>query len=102
MFPSRLALAKSYAVFKTYKAFQSIEETVMVALDLEDAHDREQYTTLLTIKSETGIEVRIIQWTPDALFSRTIALKCRTQTSRPVQILPGLPQRSSVLFNIYI
>lgn len=37
------------AAFKTYEAFQRREETLMVTLDLEDAYNRVQYTTLLAI-----------------------------------------------------
>lgn len=79
------------AAFETCEAFQRKEETLMVVLDIENAYNRVQYSMLLLIMLEMGIEMWVIKWTGSAEFSRIIAPKCKTWTSQPIQIFSGTP-----------
>ena len=90
--------------YDTYEAFQQKEDTVAVALDLEDAYNRVTYERLMQILEDSGINSYMINWLASALMQRTVALRLGTWTSDPVTITPGLPQGSPlspVLYNIY-
>ncbi|RUS85100.1 hypothetical protein EGW08_007152 [Elysia chlorotica] len=84
--------------------FQTKEETVIAAIDLEDAYNRVDYQILMDRLMDMIEDARIIRWIASALLARKVALRTGKWTSEPIEINPGLPQGSplsSVLFNIY-
>ena len=90
--------------YEVYEGFQSKKETVIAALDLEDAYNRVSYVRLITLLLEDGIDQWLVRWIAVVLLSRKVALRCGTWVSSPHEITPGLPQGSpisSVMFNVY-
>ncbi len=87
-----------------YDGFGRREEILFVALDLEDAYNRVQYSVLLRTMIRLHVDPQLIIWIGEALLKRNVALRLGTWTSEVKTITPGLPQRpalSPVLFNIY-
>ena len=54
-----------------YDGFERGEETVVVALDLEDAYNRVQYKILLTTLVNMRITPALIVWIGEAMLKRT-------------------------------
>ena len=94
------------AVFaaETWEGFEEKEDTLAVALDLEDAYNRVHLPLLADKMLHLGISVQCVRWVVSALKRRRCILKHRGWKSLWTSIRTGLPQGSPlspVLFNIY-
>ena len=94
------------AVFASdvYDAFERKEETLAVALDLEDAYNRVDFGILMRTLRNLKVDPYLVMWIGNALLKRKVALRVDTWASEVKSITPGLPQGSAlspVLFNVY-
>ena len=94
------------AVFASdvYDAFERKEETLAVALDLEDAYNRVDFGILMRTLRNLKVDPYLVMWIGKALLKRKVALRVDTWASEVKSITPGLPQGSAlspVLFNVY-
>ena len=88
---------------ETWSGFEKREDTLAVALDLEDAYNRVRLPALADKMLHLGISVQCVRWVMVALSRRCI-LKHRGWRSEWTVINTGLPQGSPlspVLFSIY-
>ena len=87
-----------------YDGFERGEETLVAALDLEDAYNRVQFSVVMRTLVNLEIDPLIIIWIGKALMKRKVALRLGRWSSETTVITPGLPQGSTispVLFNVY-
>ena len=87
-----------------YENFEKGNETMVAALDLEDAYNRVQYDVVMRTLVNLKIDAKIIMWIGTALLKRRVSLRLGSYASEPRIITPGLPQGSPlspVIFNIY-
>ena len=83
--------------------FEKGEETLIAALDLEDAYNRVQYATIMRTLVNLDISPELVKWIGAAVLKRKVAMRLGGWASDPKTITPGLPQGSAlspVLFNI--
>ena len=95
--------AAAFAV-ETWEGFEAKEDTLAVALDLEDAYNKVHLPTLSDKMLHLGISVQCVKWVMMALSKRRCILKYSNWRSEWTTISTGLPQGSPlspVLFNIY-
>ena len=89
---------------ETWEGFEEKEDTLAVALDLEDAYNRVCLPILADKMLHLGISVQCVRWVMAALNRRRCILKYENWRSEWTNISTGLPQGSPlspVLFNIY-
>ena len=87
-----------------YEGFQRKEQTLAVAIDLEDAYNRVQIKTLVDLLLKHKVSFTMTRWIAAALLERTVALRLGDWVSSPKQLTMGLPQGSPlspVLYNVY-
>ena len=87
-----------------WEGFTKKENTLIVALDLEDAYNKVRLPILADRMLRLGLSVQCVRWTIKALSMRRCMMKNGTWCSDWVEIRTGLPQGSPlspVLFNIY-
>ena len=87
-----------------YDGFERGEETLVVALDLEDAYNRVQFNILMRTLVNMNVSPALIVWIGAAMLKRTVAMRLGSWVSNAHTITPGLPQGSAlspVLFNVY-
>ena len=87
-----------------YDAFEKKQETLAVALDLEDAYNRVDFGILMRTLRNMKVDPYLVMWIGNALLQRKVALRVESWASEVKSITPGLPQGSAlspVLFNVY-
>ena len=80
------------------------EQTLAVAVDLEDAYNRVQFKLLMELLGQYGVSLTLIRWLAAALQERKVAMRLGNWISTPQQLTMGLPQDSPlspVLYNVY-
>ena len=86
-----------------YEGFERGYETLVAALDLEDAYNRVPFEIIMRTLANMDIDPAITIWTRVALLKRTVSLRVGAWASQPTAITPGRPQGSAlspVLFNV--
>ena len=87
-----------------YEGFQRKEQTLAVAIDLEDAYNRVQIKVLVDLLLRYKVSFTMTRWIAAALMERTVVLRLGDWVSPPKQLTMGLPQGSPlspVLYNVY-
>ena len=90
--------------YDVYERFQRKEQTLAVAVDLEDAHNRVQFKLLMELLRQYGVSLTLTRWLAAALQERKVAMRLGNWISTPQQLTMGLPQGSPlspVLYNVY-
>ena len=90
--------------YDVYEGFQRKEQTLAVAVDLEDAYNRVQFELLMELLVQYGVSLTLTRWLAAALQERKVAMRLGNWTSTPQQLTMGLPQGSPlspVLYNVY-
>ena len=103
--PGKCTLENAAAfAYDVNKGFQRKEQTVAVAINLEDAYNRVQFKLLLDLLTQYGVSITLTRWIAGVLLERTVAMQLGNWSSAPHQLTMGLPQGSPlslVLFNVY-
>ena len=87
-----------------YDGFEKKEETIVIALDLEDAYNRVQFDVLMRTLARMKVDAQVVMWVGMALLSRKVALRIGSWLPQVQSIAPRMPQGSAlfpVLFNVY-
>ena len=90
-------------VYDVYEGSQRKEQTLAVALDLEDACKRVQFKLLMELHVQYGVSLTLTRRLVAALQERKVAMRLGIWISTPQQLTKGLPQGSPlspVLYNI--
>merc|ERR1712121_389197 len=58
-----------------YDGFERKEETIVIALDLEDAYNRVQFDVLMRTLARMEVSPHLVMWAGVALLSRKVALR---------------------------
>ena len=90
--------------YDVYEGFQRKEQTLGVAVDLEDAYNRVQFKLLMELLRQYGVSLTLTRWLAATLQERKVAMRLGNWISTPQQLTMGLPQGSRlspVLYNVY-
>ena len=73
----KMHMGKNVAAFAydVYEGFQRKEQTVAVAIDLEDAYNRVQFKLLMDLLIQYGVSLTLIRWVAEALLERTVVMQ---------------------------
>ena len=61
--------------YDVYEGFQRKEQTVAVAIDLEDAYNRVQFKLLMDLLIQYGVSLTLIRWVAEALLERIVVMQ---------------------------
>ena len=93
--------------YGVYEGFQWKEQTLAVAVDLEDAYNRVQVNLLMELLVQYGVSLTLTQWLATALQERKMTMRLGSWISKSQQLTLGLPQApplpllSPVLNNVH-
>ena len=90
--------------YDVYEGFQRKEQTLAVAVDLEDAYNRVQFKLLMELLRQYDVSLTLTRWLAAALQERKVAMRLGNWISTPQQLTMGLPQGSPlspVLYSVY-
>ena len=90
--------------YEVYEGFQRKEQTLAVAIDLEDAYNRVSFKLLIDLLLQYGVSMTITRWIAAAMLERTVVLRLGDWSSASLKLTMGLPQGSPlspVLYNVY-
>ena len=90
--------------YDVYEGFQRKEQTLAVAVDLEDVYNRVQFKLLMELLRQYGVSLTLTRWLAAALQERKVVMRLGNWISTPQQLTMGLPQGSPlspVLYNVY-
>ena len=76
--------------YDAYEGFQRKEQTVTVAIDLEDAYNRVQFKLLMYLLIEYRVSLTLTRWVAGALLERTVVMQLGNWSSAPHQLTMGL------------
>ena len=62
-------------VYDVYEGFQRTEQTVAVAIDLEDAYKRVQFKLLMDLLIQYGVSLTLIRSVAETLLERTVVMQ---------------------------
>ena len=102
----RLGNAAAFA-YDVHEGFQTKQQTVAVAVDLEDAYNRVQFNLPMDLLLQYGVSLTLTRWIAGALLeirNCTVVMHLGNWNSAPHQLTMGLPQGSPlspVLFSVY-
>ena len=80
------------------------EQTLTMAVDLEDACNRVHFKLLVELLVQYGVSLTLTRWLAATLQERKVAMRLGNWISTPHQLTMGLPQGfplSPVLYNVY-
>ena len=80
------------------------EQTLAVAVDLEDVYNRMQFKLLMELLVQSDVSLTHTRWLAAALQERKVAMELANWISTPQQLTAGFPQGSPlylVLYNVY-
>ena len=66
-----------------YEGFQRKEQTLALAVDLEDAYNRVQFKLLMELLVQYGVSLTLTRWPASALQERTVAMQLGNWISTP-------------------
>ena len=61
-------------VYDVYEGFQRKEQTLAVAIDLEDAYTRVPFRLLMDLFVQCGVSLTLARWIAGVLLERTVVM----------------------------